>query len=90
MTATIAPRFIVMTSSAHVQGKAARFGRYRNVAVVELDDTGVMPKMISSRAHGLKQIVRHYGSRSVGRTERCQYAVALREANELVARLNAA
>jgi hypothetical protein len=29
--------YIVMTSSAKVSGKAAKFGRYRNVAVVETD-----------------------------------------------------
>ena len=42
---------IIMTSSAHVAGKARKFGRYRNVAVVEVE-TGKRPAMISTRARG--------------------------------------
>lgn len=81
--------FLVMTSSAQVKGLARKFGKYRNVAVVEVQSGFDRPKMISERARGMLRIVRHYGSCSVGSTERCQYAVAMKEAEELCARLNA-
>ena len=75
--------FLVMTSSGQVKGKARQFGTYRNVAVVEIEDEHPRPKMISERARGVVRIVRHWGTCSVGTTSRCQYQIALREANEL-------
>ena len=77
-------QLIVMTSSAHVAGTARRFGRYRNVAVVEVE-AGAQPAMISERARGVVRIVRHFGTCSVGKTERCEYRRALAEAEALVA-----
>jgi hypothetical protein len=74
---------IVMTSSAKVAGKARKYGRYRNVAVVEVE-AGKRPSMISERARGLIRIVWHSGSRSVGKTDKCQYAAALRHAEEII------
>jgi hypothetical protein len=88
MTTPTTPRFIVMTSSAQVRGIAAKYGRYSNVAVVETDGVEV-PKMISERARHLVRIVRHYGACSVGTTDRCQFNVALAEANALAVKLNA-
>jgi hypothetical protein len=84
-TNSTTPRFLVMTSSAKT---SAKFGRYRNVAVVETDQT-TPPKMISEHARGLVRIVWHSGARSMGKTERCAYRVALREAEEMAERLNA-
>jgi PP-loop superfamily ATP-utilizing enzyme len=81
--------YIVMTSSAHVKGKARLYGSYRNVAVVEVEE-GAIPKMISERAKGVRRIVQHYGSRSVGKTEKCEYRRALSEAERLTAELNKA
>jgi hypothetical protein len=74
---------IIMTSSAHVAGKARKFGRYRNVAVVEVE-VGKRPAMISTRARGLVRIVWHSGSRSVGKTDKCQYEIALKYAKEII------
>lgn len=79
-------RFIVMTSSASVRGKA-KLGRYRNVAVVETD--GEEPLRIDERDRHVVRIVRHYGACSEGKTERCQYQVALASAQALVAKLTA-
>ena len=81
----MATEYVVLTSSAHVKGKARQFGRYRNVAVCEV--TGCYPKMISKRARGMVSIIRHWGACSVGKTERCQYRRALREAEALKAEL---
>jgi len=74
---------IIMTSSAHVAGKARKFGRYRNVAVVEVE-ASKRPAMISMRARGLVRIVWHSGSRSVGKTDKCQYVTALKYAQEII------
>ena len=79
--------YIVMTSSAQVRGKA-KFGRYRNIAVVEVKDGHPTPAMISARARGVVRIVRHYGSCSVGTTERCQYERYYKQATELCETLN--
>jgi hypothetical protein len=80
---------VVMTSSAKPKG---RFGRYGNVAVVQLNQEYTAknwrPKMISEHAKGVLRIVRHYGRRSMGKTERCDYAMTLKAAEELAYRLN--
>lgn len=78
--------FAVMESAAQTKGKA-KMGRYRNVAVVEVEQGHELPRMISTRAKGMVRIVKYWGSRSVGSTERCAYRVALREAQELVDQL---
>ena len=78
--------FIIMTSSTKVSGKAKKFGRYRNVAVVETDGKGT-PAMISDRAKHVKRIVQHYGACSVGSTDKCQYSRALRDAAQLIVEL---
>lgn len=83
------PRFIVMTSSAHVSGKARQFGRYANVAVVQLEeDFSGVPTMISERAKGVLRVVRHWGACRVGKTDRCEFAVAKRDAEAMAAKLN--
>ena len=79
-------RFIVMTSSASMPASVK--SPYRHVAVVETD--GTVPKMISERARGMVRIVERWGPAFVGRTERCAYQVALREAEAIAAELNAA
>jgi hypothetical protein len=86
MANTTPSEFIVMTSSAKVSGKAKQFGRYRNVAVLEIEP-GTRPAMISERARGVRRIVWHSGSVSVGKSDRCAFARAQREAEALVATL---
>lgn len=80
--------FAVMTSAAQTKGLARKFGRYKNVAVVEVEDGHEMPRMISTRSRGLVRIVKHWGSCNVGKAGgNSQYAIALREAQELVEQL---
>lgn len=80
------PRFIVMTSSASKAGKWAH--QYRNVAVVETDGLGT-PKFIGARARHLVRIVHYWSALYVGSTDRCEYRVALAEAEADAAALNA-
>lgn len=80
------PRFIVMTSSAKMPGSVK--SHYRNVAVVETDQEGE-PKMISTHARHCVRVVKHYGPRFVGKTDRCAYNTALDDAQAYAAQLNA-
>jgi hypothetical protein len=80
--------YIIMSSSAKVAGKAAKFGRYRHVAVLEIEP-GTKPAMISERARGVLRVVWDSGAVSVGKTEKSAYARAQREAAELLVKLQA-
>ena len=79
-------RFIVLTAAAKVSG-AAKKGHYKRIAVVEAEGDTV-PAMISERAKGLVRVVQTWERLSVGKTDRCAYAVALVEATALAASLN--
>jgi len=80
-------RYIVMTASAKMPASCR--GRYSRVAVVETSlPQGEAPKMISDRALGVIRIVETWERLNHG-GPRSAYAVALREADALAARLNA-
>jgi hypothetical protein len=82
--------FIVMTSSAAVNANGRGQGRYINVAVVQVEDPAVTPKMISTHARNVKSIVKHYGKCSQGVTLRCAAARAQADAYALAKKLNEA
>ncbi|MCS3727240.1 hypothetical protein [Bradyrhizobium betae] len=77
--------WIVMTASGQMPSRCK--GRYRRVAVVEIEEAGIVPKMISERAKGVRRIVRDYGPKSVGKTEACAYQRTLVVANAFAERL---
>lgn len=79
-------QFIVQTACAHMPSSC--WGAYRRVAVMEVEP-GAQPKMISNRARGVVRVVRTWEKLNVGRTERCAYRRAVREAQELCERLAA-
>ena len=66
-------------------------GMYRRVAVVQLNQHytahGLRPKMISERAVGVLRVV-DLGKHNVGKTDRCAYRRKLKEAQEMVDRIN--
>ena len=76
-------RYLVMTSSASNRGG---YGPYRNVAVVEADNT-TTPKFIGIRAKGTIRIVRWWPAQYVGTTNACEYQRALAEAHALAQQL---
>jgi hypothetical protein len=81
-------RHIVMTASACMPAKC--WGRYGKVAVVELEPGFEgRPAMISERARGVVRIVELWDRMHVGKTDRCAFAVAKAEAEELCNELNA-
>lgn len=84
---TTLPRFLLMTASAKMPGSCK--GVYRRIAIVETDGTGVKPALISERAKGVKRIVKTWEALNVGKTDRSAYAVALAEATDLCAKMNA-
>ena len=88
-TATPAPaKFMVMQAAACMPNSC--WGRYRKVAVVEIEDGFKgRPKMISRRARGVARVVALWDKQSVGKTARCAFRQALAAAEALCARLNA-
>lgn len=84
---------IVMTRSAKCPSSWTWSHPRRRVAVVLVDrdiiPTGE-PSMISDRSRGVHGIVETWERLYVGSSERSQYAVALREACDMAARLNMA
>lgn len=87
--------YIVMERSAPVSGRARDYGPYKYLAVVELDPQWVSenpncePRMISTRARGVKRIVCESSSVwAGGKTERSQYHQIKAEFNALADRLN--
>ena len=84
-------RYIVMSASACMPGSC--WGRYRRVAVVELDD-GFQgePKFIGEHARGVRRVVRVWERCNQGVAfphARCAASYAWREATGLAERLNA-
>jgi len=78
-------QLIIMTSTAKVSGKARKYGRYKNVAVVEAI-AGQQPRMISTRDKNVVSVRWHSGPVSVGKTSQCAYQRALDRANEFIAK----
>lgn len=82
---------IVMSSQASMPGSCK--GRYRYVTVVEVchwdaNVGGPDWRPTSMRAKSVLRIIRRTGPHSVGKTERCAYAVALASANDLARAYN--
>lgn len=78
--------YIVMTASAKMPSSV--MSRYGRVAVVEVEDPYVVPKMIGEHARNVRQVVQTWERRYWGTTDRCAFYRALAEANQLAARLN--
>jgi hypothetical protein len=79
--------FIILTSSAKVNGARRRFSaEYRNVAILECRD-GMYPKRIDVRDPAVWRIVHHYGAMHVGLTSKSAYhrtlVIAQRYCNSL-------
>lgn len=78
--------YIVCDSSEKMPSKC--WGRYRKVAVVEVERGVQRISMISERAKGVVRIVDEWRRLHVGTTERCAFSVAMGKAEELARRLN--
>ena len=70
--------FIVKTSSAKMPRSVK--SQYRKVALIELEEGFTDCAMISTRARGVKRIVREWGPCHVGKTKKSAYQIALGEA----------
>jgi len=82
-------RFIVMEKKACMPASCKYSKSYRKLAVVELDGTVDEPKMISTRARGVKRIVVIWPRLHKGAYDG-MYWEALTEANALASKLNSA
>lgn len=95
-TTTTNATYIVMCRTAKVRGRAAQYGPYHHLAIVELDpewaadNPGREPTMISERARGVRRIVRDSGAIwSGGTTMRSKWCRTLKEYADECAVLNA-
>jgi hypothetical protein len=73
--------YIVMTASA--QRPSSSKGHYRKVALCEVKEVDYPPAMISERARGMVRIVQVWDRLHVGKTDKCEYQRALREAEKM-------
>ena len=74
--------FIIQTAAAQMPSSCK--GRYRRVAVLEVEDGLERVAMISERARGVIRIVQTWEKLNVGISARCAYQRALRDARDLV------
>jgi len=79
--------YIVQSAAAFMP--ASCWGKYRRVAVLEVQDGVQKVAMISSRAKGVIRVVSTWEKLSVGKTDRCAYERALVDAKAMVAELAA-
>jgi len=79
--------YVTMSKSEKMPSSC--WGKYRKVAVVEVED-GFKgePKMISERARGVKRVVKEWRRLNVGATNRSAAAKAMAEAMKLCDELN--
>jgi hypothetical protein len=85
MTNNTDSRYIVKVSNVQ---HGSRFGRYVNVAVLEVDPGVNEVTMISTRAKGVRSIVWESGAVSCGKTSRSSSRQAIDYAEALSAELN--
>lgn len=80
-------RFVIRTSSAKMPSSCR--GRYRHIAVMEMQEDAPDPAQISLRAKGCIRIVRQWNNQHVGQPGgRSEYYRAMAEAEALVNQLN--
>lgn len=80
-------RYIVQTAAACMPRSC--WGRYRRVAVLEVEPNVERAAMISTRARGVRRVVATWERCHVGTTDRSAYARALAEAHALATELGA-
>jgi hypothetical protein len=79
--------YIVQTAAAQMPS-SNRFGRYRRVAVLEVEMPLEQVAMISERAQGCVRVVMTWERLNVGLTQRSAYYRALAVAENMAERLN--
>ncbi len=79
--------YIVQDATAKMP--ASCWGKYRRIAVLEVDADLEHVSMISDRAKGCHRIIEVWDRLHVGTTDRCAFARAMREAEKLADQLNA-
>jgi hypothetical protein len=86
-TAAQSPRYIVQTAAAPMPSSC--WGTYRRVAVLEVEPGVEHVSMISTRARGVRCVVRTWEAQNVGTTARCAYERAIASAELLADHLTA-
>lgn len=79
--------YVVKVSSAKMPSRC--WGRYKRVAVMEMEDGAPFPKMISDHTTGCIRVVRTWEKCFAGKSDRCAAGRAFAAANELAEQMNA-
>lgn len=79
--------YIIQCASAQMPSTC--WGRYRRIAVLEVEPGIDRVSMISERARGCIRVVRTWERLHCGKTERDAYSRAWREAEQLIEQLKA-
>lgn len=74
-------KYVIKVASAKMPSSCK--GRYCRIGLIEMEEEGMIPSMISDRAKGVKQIVKTWEKLFVGTTENCAYRRALAEAEKM-------
>ncbi len=77
--------YIVKHSSAKMPSSCK--GIYRRIGLMKVVK-GTNPSMISERSKGVLELVETWEKLNVGKTEKCAFQRALKEANETADKLN--
>lgn len=80
--------FIIKTSRDRVPGLRYGIADYYRIGVLEMEEGTTVAKMISPRARGVVRVVETWDALYRGKTDRCAYARAMKEAQSLCDRLN--
>ena len=78
--------YIAKTATAQMPNSC--WGRYGKVGVIEVEDGVEDVAMISDRARGVIRVVEVWDRQFWGKSNRCAFAIACREAEGLAANLN--
>jgi len=87
---TLGTHYVVKTAGANMP--ASCWGKYGRVAVLEIADTLTVADIdrIDARSKKIVSVVRTWEKRHIGKTSRCAFQIALKEARELAEALNKA
>ena len=80
--------YIVQVASANMPNSC--WGIYNRVAVLEVHDGVTRASMISDRSRDVVRVVETWEALNVGKTERCAYRRALKQARAIAADMNVA
>ncbi len=82
---TASDSYIIQTATAKMPGSC--WGRYGKIAILRVENGVKRVSMISKRAKGCLEVVCVWDRLHIGRTDRCAFSRAMRDAEEMLAEI---